>query len=111
MVGKMEFLAGLGVGYVLGTRAGRERYRQIKAKARDLWLDPRVQNTTAQAHEVVRERADHAAHAVKDVAAGVGSVVVSKVNETVGSHVSSPRTGPDPAAAERAQDTGTDSSR
>lgn len=33
MKGKILFIAGLGVGYVLGTRAGRERYEQIKAAA------------------------------------------------------------------------------
>ena len=27
---KLYFLAGVGVGYVLGSRAGRERYEQLK---------------------------------------------------------------------------------
>jgi hypothetical protein len=29
--------------YVLGARAGRERYNQISDLARSLWRDPRVQ--------------------------------------------------------------------
>ena len=33
MKGKILFVVGLGVGYVLGTRAGRERYEQIKQAA------------------------------------------------------------------------------
>jgi len=37
MKGKILFLAGLGVGYVLGTRAGRERYETIKKSAAKLW--------------------------------------------------------------------------
>ena len=28
---KLYFLVGVGVGYVLGSRAGRERYEQLKA--------------------------------------------------------------------------------
>lgn len=41
MRGKLGLVIGLGVGYVLGTRAGRERYEQIKAGAQRLWnLDP-----------------------------------------------------------------------
>lgn len=41
MRGKVGLVIGLGIGYVLGTRAGRERYEQIKEQAVKLWeLDP-----------------------------------------------------------------------
>ena len=41
MRGKAGLVVGLAVGYVLGTRAGRERYEQIKAAALKVWnLDP-----------------------------------------------------------------------
>lgn len=41
MRGKFGLVIGLGVGYVLGTRAGRQRYEQIKAQALKVWnLDP-----------------------------------------------------------------------
>jgi len=43
-VAKLSFLAGVGAGYVLGARAGRERYEQIRrayAHAKD---DPRMQS-------------------------------------------------------------------
>ncbi|MFT4211607.1 MAG: hypothetical protein QM626_07000 [Microbacterium sp.] len=41
MRGKAGLVIGLAVGYVLGTRAGRERYEQIKAGAEKVWnLDP-----------------------------------------------------------------------
>jgi hypothetical protein len=44
MRGKVGLVVGLAAGYVLGTRAGRERYEQIKAGAQKVWeLDP-VQN-------------------------------------------------------------------
>ena len=33
---KLRFLAGVGIGYVLGARAGRERYEQILGTVRDL---------------------------------------------------------------------------
>lgn len=33
---KLRFLAGAALGYVLGTRAGRERYEQIAGSLRDL---------------------------------------------------------------------------
>lgn len=41
MRGKVGLVIGLATGYVLGTRAGRERYEQIKAQAQKVWeLDP-----------------------------------------------------------------------
>ncbi|MET7465995.1 YtxH domain-containing protein [Nonomuraea sp. NPDC005501] len=40
---RMTFAVGLAVGYVLGSRAGRERYEQIKKMAQRLSDDPRVQ--------------------------------------------------------------------
>ena len=43
MKGKILFVVGLGVGYVLGTRAGRERYEQIKRAAENVWNAPSVQ--------------------------------------------------------------------
>ena len=43
MRGKILFVVGLGVGYVLGTRAGRERYEQIRKAAQNVWNTPAVQ--------------------------------------------------------------------
>jgi hypothetical protein len=41
MKGKIGLVVGLSVGYVLGTRAGRERYEQIKTQWLKVWhLDP-----------------------------------------------------------------------
>src|SRR5690606_31480122 len=37
MKGKIGLVVGLGVGYVLGTRAGRERYEQIKTQWLKVW--------------------------------------------------------------------------
>lgn len=60
MKGKVGLVIGLAAGYVLGTRAGRERYEQIKTQAAKVWeLDPvqaqvtRVQAFTASALKAV----------------------------------------------------------
>ena len=49
MRGKLVLLVGVGIGYVLGARAGRERYEDIKRAACRFWNDPRV---TDQRHSV-----------------------------------------------------------
>ncbi len=76
---------GLAVGYVLGTRDGRERYDAMKAKATALWEEPRVakarKDVEAYARQqapIIRERAEAAAKA----APGVVSDVAEKVTAT-----------------------------
>ncbi|MGO1412174.1 MAG: hypothetical protein ACTHU7_12150 [Microbacterium sp.] len=52
MRGKVGLVIGLGVGYVLGTRAGRQRYEQIKTGAEKVWhLDP-VQEQVGRAKDL-----------------------------------------------------------
>lgn len=43
MRGKAALVVGLVAGYVLGARAGRQRYEQIKAQAEKVWEQPVVQ--------------------------------------------------------------------
>jgi len=57
MKGKILLVVGLGIGYVLGTRAGRERYEEMKAAASKLWNDPRVQHSVDQASDFVSDGA------------------------------------------------------
>jgi len=44
---QLLFLAGLGTGFVLGSRAGRERYEQIRSTAQNVWQSPAVQQAVA----------------------------------------------------------------
>jgi hypothetical protein len=48
MRGKLGIAIGLAAGYVLGTRAGRERYQQLTASAKRLADDPSVQRLQAE---------------------------------------------------------------
>src|SRR5689334_10359227 len=54
MRGKLMFLAGLGAGFVLGTRAGREKYEELVQAARKVRDNPTVQ----EAAGVVQEQAN-----------------------------------------------------
>lgn len=52
MKGKIGIVVGLAAGYVLGSRAGRERYEQIKSGYLKLWNTPPVQKQVAKAKEL-----------------------------------------------------------
>jgi hypothetical protein len=57
MKGKILLVVGLGVGYVLGSRAGREKYDELVAKVQKVWNDPRVQKQASNAREFVKDKA------------------------------------------------------
>ena len=61
MAGNLGVIVGAGAGYVLGTRAGRERYRQIVEQARRLWQRPQVQETVAKGRDRVGSGVERAA--------------------------------------------------
>ncbi|MFJ7147852.1 YtxH domain-containing protein [Streptomyces sp. NPDC100445] len=63
---RLTFLAGLSLGYVLGTRAGRERYEQLKKSARQVTQNPAVRNTAETAAQQGRVYAGKAFHTVSD---------------------------------------------
>lgn len=82
MRGKILFVAGLGVGYVLGTRAGRERYEQIKSTAAKFWNDLRVQRQVDTVETFVKDKAPDVAEFVSENAKKVVSQVSSKKSAT-----------------------------
>ena len=66
MFKKPGVLAAFGIGYVLGARAGRERYDAIVDKAQKLWHDPRVQEKAHRAGEMAKGTAETARQTIHD---------------------------------------------
>jgi hypothetical protein len=56
MMKKLMLLAAGAAGYVLGTRAGRERYEQIKASAVKLKNNPTVQQKAHDAKAAAQDK-------------------------------------------------------
>ncbi|SFT82727.1 hypothetical protein SAMN05660657_03337 [Geodermatophilus amargosae] len=73
---KFSFLLGFGAGYVLGARAGRERYEQIRGLWSDAKDNPQLQGLAGMA----QARADDVVSSVK-----------SKMGRDTGSDVASAR--------------------
>ncbi|MFC9246353.1 YtxH domain-containing protein [Streptomyces sp. NPDC057136] len=77
---RLTFIAGLALGYVLGTRAGRERYEQLKRSAQQLAQNPAVRNAAESAAQGGREFAGKAYHSVSET---VGDRVPASVADRV----------------------------
>jgi hypothetical protein len=86
MFKKLTLAAGFGAGYVLGAKAGTQRYEQIVAKAREIAGMPAVQNATAtvqdtagslaeKAKDTVSEKVGQAADKTSGTSSGKGDVV------------------------------------
>ena len=104
---KFTVLAAAAAGYVLGARAGRQRYEQIAAGARKVARNPRVQAAGTQARDAVAAQASvvtgAAAEKAKDAASTVASNVADKVRrgDGGGAHAAEPTWPGDAAAPQR----------
>lgn len=81
MKGKLTLLAGAAIGYIIGTRAGRERYEQLKSSVNRAWKDPRIQ-----------DRVNEAEHFISDTAKHTVPQMQERVTETARSAVDAART-------------------
>lgn len=83
---KLGFLVGFGAGYVLGTKAGHERYEQLKRLYDNLATSSTVRRATGKAKNVASTGLEQAK--------GKASEGVSKVSSAVrGSHDEDTRPG------------------
>jgi hypothetical protein len=93
---KLGMLAAGAVGYVLGARAGRERYDQIVNQAQRFWTNPRVQQAATDAQERAKEAvpivAEKVGEAAKHAAGAAASAVKSNGDTATSSTGSSNRT-------------------
>ncbi|MBK0422134.1 YtxH domain-containing protein [Leucobacter sp. CSA2] len=83
MKGKIAFVLGAAVGYVLGTRAGRERYEQIKRGAQTIWNTAPVQQGVTVVKDAAQGRVDQLKDSV--VKAGKGAFTALFRDDSAGS--------------------------
>ena len=94
---RLFLLAGLGVGYVLGSRTGRQSYEKLKAQAQDLWTSPRVQDTVEKANQTIREKSPAVADAVQTATDKANTAATGNA-DTSGGSSSTAKTDPKTAA-------------
>ncbi|MGJ9421564.1 hypothetical protein [Aeromicrobium sp. CF3.5] len=87
MIKKATYLAAAAAGYVLGARAGRERYEEIKTQATKVWRDPRVQQAAGDAQDYAAQQAPvvkDKARSAADSASEKASTAAHRVGEKAG---------------------------
>jgi hypothetical protein len=82
---KSGFLVGLGAGYVLGAKAGEERYQQIVDATSKLRENPGVQRLTGEVNKTVSVGKDRVAEQAAAKADQAKEAVSSKVGGKTGS--------------------------
>ncbi|MFC0454620.1 YtxH domain-containing protein [Rhodococcus jostii] len=62
------FAAGAAVGFVVGTRSGRQTYEKMRHQSVELWHNPTVQQKVSEATETVKDKAPQVQHKVGELA-------------------------------------------
>ncbi len=73
---RIILLVGVAIGYILGAKAGRERYEQLADQASKVWTDPRVQSKV----DDVKEQAPQVASSLGDRAKSAASQAKAKAS-------------------------------
>ncbi|MFC9549982.1 YtxH domain-containing protein [Rhodococcus sp. NPDC056960] len=68
MMRALTFAAGVAVGFVVGTRTGRQGYEKMRDQSLELWHNPAVQEKVSSATHVVKEKAPEVQHKVEELA-------------------------------------------
>ena len=79
MIRKLTLAAGFAAGYVLGAKAGEQRYRQIEAKFRELAGMPAVQDLTSSLADTAGQLGDKAKATVSEKVTEAVTAVGDKV--------------------------------
>lgn len=90
---KLSLIVGLAAGYVLGARAGRERYEQIAAGAESVWNSDAVQKQVSNVQGLTGK---YVPKAVESSFRGAGKVASGLVGKVMGNGSKSQKSAPAP---------------
>ena len=90
---KAAFVLSGAVGYVLGTRAGREQFEKIRSTARGVWENPRVQDTVSDVEHRASGFVRDVAPDLKEKVTGAVRSATEAVRPSRGSDEQYPTTG------------------
>lgn len=87
MGSRAAFIVGAGIGFLLGTRTGREQIEKVRGWTQEVWEDPRVQSQvsdlSAKATDFARTEGSALKDRVADFAKTEGATLKEKLAGTV----------------------------
>ncbi|GEK80039.1 hypothetical protein [Agrococcus baldri] len=86
MRGRILFVVGLGAGYVLGAKAGRQRYEQIASAADKVWNSPTVAKQRHEVQHFVETQAPKLVEQATDAAGDAIGKVTKRKGSRRGGH-------------------------
>ena len=84
MRGRILLVIGLGAGYVLGAKAGRQRYEQIASAADKVWNSPSVSKQRHEMQHFVETKGPQLVESAKDAAGGAVDKVSKRARGRLG---------------------------
>lgn len=73
-----------GIGYVLGTKAGRARFEEIRSRTKEFVESPKVQETVSNLSETVKQSAQKLPDPVANVVSAVADKAKGSTTESTG---------------------------
>jgi len=86
---KLLFVLGAAVGYVVGTRTGRQGYEKLKHQVGEVWQKPAVQDGIVRAEIFAEEKIPVVGSTVSAAVQGAAESVTNAVKKNEGSSSSS----------------------
>lgn len=83
---KILILAAGAVGYVAGTRAGREQYDKIVEQAQSVWTNPKVRKAATDAKDAAASQAPVVKDKLSDGTSTISQKFTSDDSDSTGQH-------------------------
>lgn len=81
MIKRLAFVAGFGIGFVVGSASGRRSYESLRESAINTWNDPKVQSKVSEGTEWVKSEVPVVGGKIAEGAQKATDTVTSKASE------------------------------
>ena len=81
MIKRLAFVAGFGIGFVVGSASGRKSYESLRESALNTWNDPKVQAKVSEGTDWVKSEVPVVGEKIADGAQKATETVTAKASE------------------------------
>ncbi|RKQ36292.1 hypothetical protein [Kocuria tytonis] len=81
MIKRLAFVAGFGIGFVVGSASGRKSYESLRESALNTWNDPKVQAKVSEGTDWVKSEVPVVGEKIAEGAQKAGGTVAAKASD------------------------------